>query len=89
MWPYDYINPMIPYFEWAKQVAANVPQPGERGDYTMEMFQTDFPQFWQAYKEIGSEDEQYKLVLPESMLQMFVDQANNRVLPSRWGNMWR
>ena len=24
MWPYDYINPMIPYFEGAKQVAANV-----------------------------------------------------------------
>ena len=89
MWPYDYINPMIPYFEGAKQVAANVPQPGERGDYTMEMFQTDFPQFWQAYKEIGSEDEQYKLLLPESMLQMFVDQANNSVLPSRWGSMWR
>ena len=39
----DYINPMIPYFEGAKQVAANVPQPGERGDYTAEMFQTDFP----------------------------------------------
>lgn len=89
MWPYDYINPMIPYFEGAKQVAANVPQPGEHGDYTMEMFQTDFPQFWQAYKEMGSEDEQYKLLLPESMLQMFIGQANNSVLPSRWGNMWR
>ena len=89
MWPYDYINPMIPYFEGAKREAANVPQPGERGDYTAEMFQADFPQFWQAYKTAGSEEEQYKLLLPESMLQMFIDQANDSVLPSRWGSMWR
>ena len=41
MWPYDYINPMIPYFEGAKQVAANVPQPGERGDYAADFSQIE------------------------------------------------
>ena len=46
MWPYDYINPMIPYFDGAKQTAANVPQPEEHWDYTAEMFRTDFPQFY-------------------------------------------
>lgn len=82
MWPYDYINPMIPYFEGAKQTAANVPQPEEHGDYTVEMFRTDFPQFYSTGDPQGS-------LLPEAMLQTFIDQANDSVLPSRWGSMWR
>ena len=82
MWPYDYINPMVPYFQGAKSVAANVPQPGERGEYTAEMFRTDFPQFY-------STGDPPAPLLPEAMLQAFIDQANDRVLPSRWGSMWR
>lgn len=82
MWPYDYINPMIPYFEGAKQTAANVPQPEEHGDYTAEMFRTDFPQFYSTGDPQGP-------LLPEAMLQTFIDQANDSVLPSRWGSMWR
>lgn len=82
MWPYDYINPMVPYFQGAKSVAANVPQPGERGNYTAEMFQADFPQFYSAGDSPAP-------LLPEAMLQAFIDQANDSVLPSRWGSMWR
>lgn len=82
MWPHDYVNPMLPYFEGAKQTAANVPQPGEHGNYTVEMFQADFPQFYNT----GSPP---ALLLPESVLQNFIDQANDSVLPSRWGSMWR
>lgn len=82
MWPYDHINPMIPYFEGAKQTAANVPQPEEHGDYTVEMFRTDFPQFYSTGDPQGP-------LLPEAMLQTFIDQANDSVLPSRWGSMWR
>lgn len=89
MWPYDFINPMGPCFRAARAAAANVPQPWERGSYSQAMFQADFPQFWQVYKEIGSEEERYKLLLPESMLQMFIEQANDSVLPSRWGSLWR
>lgn len=89
MWPYDFMNPMDPCFRAARAAAANVPQLGERGSYSQEMFQTDFPQFWQVYKEIGSEEERYKLLLPESMLQVFIEQANDSVLPSRWGSLWR
>ena len=82
MWPYDYVNPMLPYFQGAKAVAANIPQPGEKGNYTAEMFQADFPQFF-------SKDEPVKSLMPEQMLQMFITQANDSVLPSRWGSMWR
>lgn len=89
MWTYDYVNPMIPYFQGAKAAAANVPQPGEHGDYTADMFREDFPQFWQVYREIGNEEEKYKLLLPDAMLQTFIEQANDSVLPSRWGSMWR
>ena len=35
MWPYDYIKPIIPYLEGAKQTAANVPQLEEHGDSTV------------------------------------------------------
>ena len=33
MWPFDFYNPMIPLFRGTKAVAANVPQPGEKGTY--------------------------------------------------------
>lgn len=63
-------------FEEAKKTAGNVPRPGERGNYTAEMFLMDFPQF---HVELASDD----------MLHVFVEQANDSVLPSRWGSMWR
>lgn len=90
MWPRDYTNPMVPYFMGAKSVAANVPQPGERGDYTAEMFQIDFPQFTKAAPPEQEERETVAISLvPEGMLQIFITQANDSVLPSRWGSMWR
>lgn len=94
MWPYDYTNPMVPYFQGAKAEAANVPQPGEKGSYTIEMFREDFPQFFKAtpilQEETAGESQiQTVPLVPESMLQMFVDQANDSVLPSKWGSMWR
>ncbi len=88
MWPYDYINPMAPYFRAARAAAANVPQPGEKGEYTEEMFQEDFPQFF----SISTPEEGTAVVtslVPLPMLQTFIDQANDSVLPSRWGSTWR
>lgn len=64
------------FFEATKKTAGNVPQPGERGCYTVDMFLEDFPQF-------------YVEPAPGGMLRAFVDQANDSVLPSRWGSMWR
>ena len=84
MRPYDYGNPMIPYFYGAKATAANVPRTGECGNYTAEMFQTDFPQFFQQ----SDEGDPISLI-PDTMMQMFIDQANTSILPSRWGSMWR
>lgn len=93
-----WINPMAPFFSAAKASAANVPQSGEHGEYTAEMFQQDFPQFT---KIISSEDEESGneggedrnevrvSLVPESMLLLFIRQANDSVLPSRWGSMWR
>lgn len=89
MQPYGSFNPMAPYFQTARETAANIPQPGERGTYLKEMFQEDFPQFCQLYTQSGSDEEPVKLLLPETMLQTFIDQANDSVLPSRWGSLWR
>lgn len=77
-------------FNSAKSTAANIPQPGEQGSYTIPAFLEDFPQFCQEeYTVMGSGEIRRKSLIPETMLQTFVDQANDSVLPSRWGSMWR
>ena len=35
-------NPMVPLFAEVKRVAANIPAPGEQGNYTLALFQQDF-----------------------------------------------
>lgn len=63
--------------------AANMPLPGEAGNYTAEIFLTDFPQFTRS----GAETKES--LVPEAMLQLFVDNANKSILPSRYCEMWR
>ncbi len=77
-------------FQAAKALAANVSQTGEQGSYTEAMFQEDFPQFTRKVMitEEGEEPEVQNL-LPAGILNMFLDQVNDSVLPSRWGSMWR
>lgn len=90
MWPGDYINPAVPHFMGIKSVAANVPQSGERGDYTAEMFHKDFPQFTKSIAPEQDEGgETVTGLVPGQMLDAFITQANDSVLPSRWGSMWR
>lgn len=89
MWSGGYTNPMAPYFMEAKSAAANVPQPGEQGNYTKVLFREDFPQFT---KITTSEEDGQELVIdlvPEKMLRNFIIQANESILPSRWGSMWQ
>lgn len=80
MWPGIFSNPMGPYFQEARELAANVPQLGERGAYTADMFKEDFPQFFNSGE---------KCLVPEGILGTFLEQVNDSVLPSRWGTMWR
>ena len=89
MWPYDDLNPMEAYFRTARTTAANVPQPGEQGNYTEEIFQSDFPQFYMEYKLVEDPETYYKSLVPAGILQTFIAQANDSVLPSRWGSLWR
>lgn len=90
MWPGGYTNPAIPCFMAAKSIAANVPQMGEKGTYTEALFREDFPQFTSripATKEGGQEE--VKDLVPGKMLRNFICQANDSILPSRWGSMWQ
>ncbi len=90
MWTGDPINPAVPFFMEARAAAANVPQPGERGAYTAEMFRKDFPQFTKMIPPESEEGEETVISLvQEQMLDMFITQANDSVLPSRWGSMWQ
>ena len=84
MLPNSFSNPTIPLFEYAKSVAANIAPYGEKGDYTADMFQADFPQF---FKVEGVRT--YEPLLPSTMLEQFINLANESVMPSRWGGQFR
>ena len=91
MWPFDGVpaNPMVPLFAGVRRTAANVPGPGEAGDYTVEMFQEDFPEFFTRDVAPCTGEGSYTPMLPESILQRMIDSANASVIPSRWGPDWR
>ena len=67
-----------PQFYGVKAAAANIGQ--EKGNYTAEQFQQDFPQFFNA--------EGISLV-PESMLRILIDRANASIQPDKWLDGWR
>ena len=79
-------NPVLPYFAEARRRAANIGD-GDKGTYTLEMFQTDFPEFFT--KTVDGDSVTYAPMLPETILSRFVDSANNAVIPSKWGDDWR
>lgn len=90
MFSTGYGNPALPHFMAARADAANVPRLSECGNYTKEMFLQDFPQFTKSYSPQDGEGETAVISLvPEFMLETFMKQANDSVLPSRWGSMWR
>ena len=70
-------NPMIPLFE-GKRAAASGVAPSSEGQYTSEMFATDFPQFF---------DQECSSLVP--MLDDFIEMANDTIFPDRWGKSWK
>jgi hypothetical protein len=80
-------NPMIPYFENMKRASANITPYGEVGNYTADMFLSDFPQVYKKTEEEG--ETVYTPLIPQSMLDQFIQQANESIIPSRWGTQWR
>lgn len=90
---FGYLNPAVPAFEWAKRTAANIPAPGERGNYTADQFAEDFPEFFRRVEttdeETGETVVAYEPLLPSATVDRYVDSANSAVLPSRWGGQWR
>lgn len=81
---------MSEQFHGLISAAANMPQPGEVGAYTKEMFLTDFPQFTKKQNSQGEEEEsQVVSLVPDPMLQVFINNCNASILPSRYGEIWR
>lgn len=74
---------MLPLFEGAKRTAANIPAPGEQGNYSAEDFAEDYPEFYTLADGV------YTPMLPAAMLERFIESANAAVIPSRWGSDWR
>ena len=67
-----------PQFFGVRAAAANIGQ--GRGDYTVEQFQADYPQFFTA---------EGVSLLPPPMLCKVIDMANTAVQPDKWLDEWR
>lgn len=67
-----------PQFQGLRAAAANIGS--GNGNYTLEAFQQDYPQFF---------DPEGEPLLPESLLLQLIDQANCAVQPDKWLSMWR
>ena len=84
---------MSEQFHGLISAAANMPQSGEQGAYAKEMFLTDFPQFTKKRSSEITEGEEVESqvisLVPEPMLQVFINNSNASILPSRYGEIWR
>lgn len=69
-----------PQFCGVRAAASNVNQ-GQPGCYTVDMFREDFPQFFSS-KNMAP-------LVPCTMLEGFIRQANAAVTPDRWLDGWR
>ena len=72
-----------PQFYGVRGAAANIGQ--TQGNYTAEMFQQDFPQFFTA----ATETEPAACLVPETMLNELIAMANACVQPDKWLESWR
>ena len=69
---------MQPQFNGVREAAANISR--GQGCYTAEMFQEDFPQFF---------NKAMICLVPYGLLEDFIRQANGAITPDRWREGWR
>lgn len=69
-------------FFGVKSIAKNLSN-GDKGNYTLEMFKSMFPEFTKKEGQVT------KFVVDDSIVQAFIDIANDVISPSRYGSMWK
>ena len=72
-----------PQFYGVKAQASNIGH--GVGNYTAEMFQEDFPQFFSR----GTDEAPAAPLLPATILEEFIRQANAAIQPDKWLDGWR
>ena len=72
-----------PQFFGVKAAAANIGT--GVGDYTVEQFREDYPQFFTA----GTEETPAVCLVPSTMLTEIINMANACVQPDKWLESWR
>lgn len=70
--------PVKPQFYGVREEAANIGR--GKGNYTEDMFLEDFPQFFDAAT---------RSLVPITMLEEFIRQANAAIQPDKWLDGWR
>ena len=69
-------------FFGVKSIAKNLSN-GDKGNYTLEIFKSMFPEFTKMVGETKT------FVVDDSIVQSFIDIANDVISPSRYGAMWK
>lgn len=82
MTPFYYA--LHPQFFGVRGAAANIGQ--STGDYTLTMFQADFPQF---FTPSDASTNPGTCLVPETMIQEIITMANACVQPDKWLESWR
>lgn len=70
-------------FYGVRAMAANIGQ--SKGNYTADLFQQDFPQFFTA----ATEEKPAACLVPATMLAEIISMANACVQPDKWLESWR
>ena len=61
-----------------KEIAKNLSK-GDKGDYSLNDFKAMFPEFTKAEGDV------VKFVVPDSIVEVFINIANSVISPSRYG----
>ena len=69
-------------FYGIKEKAKNLSN-GDKGNYTLEQFKSMFPEFTYLEEDVR------KTIIPEEIIQSYIDMANELIAPSRFGAMWK
>ncbi len=69
--------------------AGGEPTQPESGELTRKRCSGRLPAVYEESHSENDGDPEIQDLLPKGIFQMFLDQVNDSVLPSRWGSMWR
>lgn len=90
-WNPYWSGPSLIQFLGVREAAANIAFRPNTHLYTIEMFLADFPQFGKVVEDDSTDPPTTSIepVIPEGILQIFINMANSAIHEEVWGPSWR